>query len=435
VTKIPEAARKPDSQTSGADSDWSGRRILLVAANYAPDFAGIGPYATGTAEYFASLGAKVEVLTLMPHYPQWEVPEQYRRKLQVEEQVNGVTLRRIWNVISKRQTALTRAVFEASFLAHGAVRSGRERPDFVLAVVPSLGGAIAASLLAKRFGVPFGVVVQDLMGAAARQSGLPNAKGVAGIIDRGERWVLSRADGIVVICDAFRQHLLRSGIQDSRISVIRNWSHIERPSRDRTAVRQELGWDPSEFVVLHSGNMGHKQALESVVESARLAVTRMPKLRFVLMGDGSQRERLMGLAAGLPNVTFLPPKSKAEFPNVLGAADALLVNERSTMSDMSLPSKLTSYFAAGVPVLAAVPMGGTTALELEAAEAGLVVAPEKPEALVEGAERLHANATLRAELAERGLRHLEQHLTAKAALGAYARFVRELLPSSAVRSA
>lgn len=39
----------------------------------------------------------------------------------------------------------------------------------------------------------------------------------------------------------------------------------------------------------------------------------------------------------------------------------LVVNERASAVDMSLASKLTSYFSAGRPVVAAVPAGGGTA--------------------------------------------------------------------------
>ena len=45
--------------------------------------------------------------------------------------------------------------------------------DCVLGVVPSLGGGVAAAVLARRSKAPFGIIFQDLMGQAAAQSGLP----------------------------------------------------------------------------------------------------------------------------------------------------------------------------------------------------------------------------------------------------------------------
>ena len=65
------------------------------------------------------------------------------------------------------------------------------------------------------------------------------------------------------------------------------------------------------------------------------------------MGDGNQRAHLRELAGGLPNLDFLPPADDADFPDVLAAADVLAVTQRASVLDMSVPSKLTSYFAAG----------------------------------------------------------------------------------------
>ena len=106
---------------------------------------------------------------------------------------------------------------------------------------------------------------------------------------------------------------------------------------------------PSRKVVLHAGNMGLKQGLERVVQAAALAADTHPEMLFVLMGDGSQRAALAELATGLPNLTFMDPVSQGDFMDTLAAADILLVCESPTVLDMSLPSKLTSYMAAGRP--------------------------------------------------------------------------------------
>lgn len=106
-------------------------------------------------------------------------------------------------------------------------------------------------------------------------------------------------------------------------------------------------------MVLHSGNMGLKQGLEVLVDAARLA----PEIRVVLMGDGNQREALLARAAGLRNLDILPPADAAEFTDVLAAADVLAVTQRGSVLDMSVPSKLTSYFVSGRPVVASVAEG------------------------------------------------------------------------------
>ena len=56
----------------------AGKRVLVVGINYSPEPTGIAPYTTGMAEYLAEQGANVTVLTGVPHYPEWRIPDSYR---------------------------------------------------------------------------------------------------------------------------------------------------------------------------------------------------------------------------------------------------------------------------------------------------------------------------------------------------------------------
>ncbi len=123
--------------------------------------------------------------------------------------------------------------------------------------------------------------------------------------------------------------------------------------------------------------MGLKQGLEVLVGAARLD----PKVRFVLMGDGSQRSALADLSSDVPNLDIIPPAADGEFPDILAAADVLAVTQHAAVLDMSVPSKLTSYFQTGRPVVAPWRRSGT-AQEVERSGAGVLVPPEDPEALL-----------------------------------------------------
>lgn len=93
-----------------------------------------------------------------------------------------------------------------------------------------------------------------------------------------------------------------------------------------------------------------------------------------------------------------------------------MVNERASAVDMSLPSKLTSYFSAGVPVVAAVPMGGGTAAELERSGGGRRVGPEDPAALLGAVQALGRDAAERSRLGAAVRRHAHERLLADASL-------------------
>jgi len=202
------------------------------------------------------------------------------------------------------------------------------------------------------------------MSAAAEQSNISGGSKVAGIVAALEGWSLRHAHAVGTITDAFRERVLRFGIDAQKVSLTANYTQAAVKPMDRNECRDYFSWDRDKFVVLHTGNMGLKQDLGTAIEAARLLVNSMPELALVLAGDGNQRESLEKQAAGLRNVHFLPLVPNEDYSKLLGMADALLLIETANQTEMSLPSKLTSYIAATRPILAAVPASGPTAMAL-----------------------------------------------------------------------
>ncbi len=403
------------------------RRLLLVSTNYAPEHSGIGPYSTGIAEHRAAAGDRVEVLAGMPHYPAWRTDPGYRGAWRRTEQRGGVTVHRRRHTVPARQTALRRAMYEASFLAHGRLTAPRGGYDLVLSQMPGLAGGVIGAALARRAGIPHVVVVQDLMGAAAAQSGIAGGGRVAGLAGAVEGRVLRTATLVGVVHETFRERVAATGVPQERIRVVPNWSHIARPSGDRAAVRARMGWREDETVLLHSGNMGLKQGLEVLVETARLATAAGDRVRVVLLGDGNQRTLLESSGAGVPALEFAAPVGDDVFPDVLAAADVLAVTQRASVLDMSIPSKLTSYFAAGRPVIGSVAPGGGTAQEVERSGAGVLVPPEDPAALLDAVRALTADPAAAARLGARGPAHVDAHLSRETGLARIDALIDEAL--------
>ena len=359
----------------------TGVRVSIVGINYAPEPTGSAPYTAGLAEILAEHGAEVDVLTGVPHYPTWRVEDPYRNRLRFREERNGVRVHRARHFVPRRQTAVARLMWDGTFLANAGLMRPSRKPDVVIASTPSLGGAVVGANLARRFRVPLGLVVQDLVGQAAAQSGISGGGAVAGTAAKVEGRVLRSADLVAVVSPSFRRQLADYGVDDGRVRALPNWTHIADGTSDRATTRARLGWAEDSFVVLHTGNMGLKQDLGNVIDTARLLSDGQDVL-IVLMGDGSQREDLERSGRDVGSLRFLDPVPDDSYADVLRAADLLLVNERPTVGEMSLPSKLTSYFAVGQPVLAAVSADGACARELAATDgAARRVDPGQPAAL------------------------------------------------------
>jgi glycosyltransferase involved in cell wall biosynthesis len=283
----------------------------------------------------------------------------------------------------------------------------------VIAVTPNLAGGVVG--LVKASLTPrarFALIVQDLVGAGAVQSGSAgNAVGrvVAGV----EKFVARRADAVWAVLPAFVSVLREWGVEESRIHLFRNWAHVSPPRKDRDEVRASLGWAQDDEIILHAGNMGAKQGLDQVIYVATRALAALPQSRFGLMGDGNERRALEAAAAGIPNVTFMPAAAEEEFPEILAAADVLLLSERPSLRDMSLPSKLTSYSVAERPIVAMVRADGATATEVRDSELGIVVAPDEPTRVLEALDRVQREWAERAPANSAGSRYSRSRAMAR----------------------
>jgi colanic acid biosynthesis glycosyl transferase WcaI len=402
-------------------------KVAIFGINYAPEPTGIAPYTTGIAKGLAARGHDVQVLTGYPHYPEWKRADA-GSGLRSEEVRDGVRVRRFGHYVPRQLSWIGRAAMEVTFGLQ-VLSSRWGRPEVVVCVTPPLLAAVMvigrARLTVQRPSV--GILVQDLYSRGVAETAV--ASGLAArAVCAAEAAATRLADGVAVIHAGFTPHLSeRLGVDVRRVREIRNWTHINPPDPLASAAfRDAHGWGADEIVILHAGNMGYKQGLENVVAAAELAARANTKARFVLLGDGNQRVSLEAIAAGVPALEFLPPVSDEEFPNALGAADVLLVNERPGVAQMAVPSKLTSYFSSGKPIVAATDTAGFTAGELAASGAGICVPADRPDLLLSEAVRIGADHALGAQLGDAGRRYCTTMLSGDAALDRYEQWVIDL---------
>lgn len=399
----------------------TGRSITIVGINYAPEATGIAPYTTALARSLSAAGAEVHVVTGLPHYPQWSVDPKYTNGSFFSEFDGDVRITRCRHFVPSNPDLVGRSRMELSFLARALRVVRRDSSDLVLTVTPSLAG-MAAGVLGRR-GRPVGTVVQDLTGNAAMETGAAKAW-VGSVIRSAENSLLRRCRNVGVITTGFRDDLASAGVDAAAVVDLPNFAHIEPVPVAVTTefARRRLGWNPDKFTVLHTGNMGAKQGLTSVIDSARLAEQQGLEVEFVLMGDGNQREALTAAAEGIGTIRLLAPVSAREYPLVLEAADVLLVNELPGVRQMSLPSKLTSYAASGKPIVAAVAGDGITADFLSSARLGHVVESGQPQLLLDAVLAVRDDPDLRKALAASSTRVFHTHYGKASAYERYVEF-------------
>ena len=398
--------------------------VTILGLNYAPEPTGNAPYTASLARGLADRGHAVHVLTAHPHYPAWKIADGYggwtRRSTDA-----AVHLTRMRHYVPRRPSALRRLFSEISFGLR-LVATRWHSPDVILLVSPGLISSAVAAVrirLARRR-IPHVVWVQDIYTLGITETGTGGSR-TAAAMSKLESWTLSKSSGVVAIHPRFQDFIVnRLGAQRESVEVIRNWTHLPPvPVIDRAAERERLGWGPNETIALHAGNQGQKQGLENVVEAARLADAEGAPVRFVLLGDGNQRTRLAALARGIERIQFIDPLPDDEYQAALASADVLLVNELPGVAGMAVPSKLTSYFSTGLPVLAATDADGVTAGEIVASGGGMRVDAGVPKELLGGVLALREDPEAAAAAGERGLRYRTDVLGQDAAIEHFERWL------------
>ncbi|MCV7421500.1 glycosyltransferase [Mycobacterium yunnanensis] len=402
--------------------------LSIMSVNYPPEPTGIAPYTGGLAAGLRRLGYKVAAHVAHPHYPGWAIHDGYGQWNR-SEHMGGVTVRRQLHYVPASPRGVRRLLSELSFGLR-LFFSLWNRPRVVIAVSPSLFSTAAAVLRIRL--TPFRprliVWVQDIYTLGLVETGEGSA-----LARRVVRWVesstLRAADMVVVIHPRFADFVTRDlGVDASAVEVVRNWTHLPPAEPvEKAFAKSVLGWPADVTLAVHTGNMGTKQGLENIVEAARVADNRCASVHFILVGDGGERRALTELARGIERISFVDPLDDAQYRMALFAADVLVVNEKPGVSAMALPSKLTSYFAAGRPVVAATDLGGITASEVAAADAGVVVPAGCPEELLTAVTAISADQAAASRFGSNGRQHRESVLDERVAIDHWSRLVEAAL--------
>jgi colanic acid biosynthesis glycosyl transferase WcaI len=422
-----------ENPRSGSDATRP-LRVLVVGLNYAPETTGISPYTSAFTRGLHERGFVVSALTAHPHYPEWKVHEGYGGWA-YSDTVDDVPVLRLRHYVPANPGGLNRLVSELSFGVR-LVFARWGKPDVIVMVSPALFST-ALAMIRARLGFRRPVVnvwVQDIYSLGITETGMGNGP-VARLITWVEKRTLGAAAGVVVIHERFGKYLSQTlGVSPAKIEVVRNWTHLEPGApTDVAATRERLGWRNDETVVLHAGNMGVKQGLENVVHAALLADEQQVPVRFVLLGNGSQRDELQALGASVERLQFIGSLDDSGFQDALASADVLLVNEKWGVSEMAVPSKLTSYFNAARPVIGATDPDGLTASEINAAQGGYIVNAGEPQALLDAALRIAQEPERAAELGANGFRYRTEVLGEDSAISRFAGWLRSLVITSTRR--
>lgn len=398
-------------------------RILLLTQWFQPEpqFKGLP-----LAKALVARGHEVEVLTGFPNYPGGRLYPGYRVKPWQREVMDGIQVTRAALYPSHDRSAFRRILNYASFALSSMVLAlTMRRPDVVYVYCPPMTAAAGAVALKMLRRVPYVIDVQDLWPDTLASTGMVREGLILRLVGAWSRFAMRRAAALMVLSPGFKRRLEQRAV-GVPIRVIPNWAPPEIVAAADEMVRHSPS-DSGRFNILFAGNMGKAQALETVIDAARILSREAPGIHFTLIGGGVEVDALKdaNAAAANTNVTFMPARPAAQMGPVFEAADALLVHLRDDpLFSITIPSKTQAYLAIGKPILMGV--RGDAADMVEAARAGIVFEPENPRALADAAKSLaEFSVAVREEMGRAGADYYRAHLTFDCGVESLERLLRD----------
>ncbi len=407
-------------------------RLAVLCPHFEPDTAPTGAVITRIVHELAALGHEVHVITALPWY----------RRHAIESDWTGRWVRRertAWGSITRvhpfpgpdKSNLLRRAAGFAGFSALAAIcgiLGGRV--DGVLSMSPPLTNGLIGWVIALVRRGPLVFNIQDVFPDAAVETGAITNTRVIALARWLERVSYNRAAAVTVLSSDLRDNVVakigpeRAG----QVRVIPNFVLTDeiRPLDRLTAYRRELGIG-NEPVVMYAGNVGFSQSLDLMLSAAKA----LPDIAFVINGDGAARSALMAAAAGLANVRFGTYQPMNRLAEVLATGDFHVVALKRGLGRVSVPSKTYSILAAGRPIVAAIDAGTEVPRILESADAGVVVAPDDPDAFVAALRQLLDDPQRSTHMGCAGREWVQRAASPGAVALAYEQLFRELSRRSA----
>ncbi len=192
-------------------------------------------------------------------------------------------------------------------------------------------------------------------------------------------------------------------------------------------LRRELNAE-EKFVVCYIGTMGMAHGLETLLNAADQLRRLAPDVLFLMVGEGADKERIMGLAKTrqLDNLRFVDQQPRVTIPTYISASDVSLVLLKKTeLFRTVIPTKMLEFMACARPVILGV--DGQAREIIEQAQAGVFIEPENEEALVRAVMRLREDASLRGRLGNNGRRYILEHFSRQQTAAEYIRVLDKLL--------
>lgn len=396
-------------------------RILLISHYFPPEIGAPSARLYEMAKEWIKEGHQVTVLTGFPNHPTGVIPENYKGKFSMEEEMDGIRVLRSYVYATPNEGFVKKTIGHISFMFSSFFQSFFKvsNPDVVVVSSPTFFSMFSASAYSIFKRAKLVLDIRDLWPAAIVELGVLKNKFIINTLEFFEKAFYRQAASIVVVTNSFKKNLVDRGIPASKIEVITNGVDIEQfqyREEARQKLRENLGYKPNDFIGLYIGAHGLSQSLHTLLEVAE----KIPEVEFLFVGEGAEKKKLIEVKEqkNLSNVKFVEGQEKKYITDYYSLSDVCFIPLRNIeLFKTFIPSKMFEIMSNSRAIVASV--DGESAEILSKSNAALITTPENVHGIVENIKFLIENEELRRDMEEKGRKFVSEHFTRKSLADKY----------------
>ena len=340
-------------------------KILIVSQYFYPENFRINDLALELKKR----GHEITVLTGLPNYPKGEYFEGYDDTKNCDEVWNDIPVYRC--KLRPRKTGSVNLIRNyVSFVIEANKKLKKlQNRDFDLIYVFEVSPitvALPAIKLKKKKNIPIIINIQDLWPEnIVAVTGMTNSI-IIGLVNKMVNYIYRHCDLILTASPSFVSKIQERIKDKDKVRYWPQYSTVNKTDEEVSIYNMDC------FNIVFTGNIGEAQGIDIAIEAANQL--RDIKIRWHFVGDGRNKGNMEMLVKKykLENIVkFYGFKPENEIPKYLKDADAaLLILKPNPVFEMTIPAKLQTYLACGVPILGCV--SGEGKRIIEESKAGIV---------------------------------------------------------------
>lgn len=323
------------------------KHILVISQYFYPEQFRINDI----CKTWVKNGYRVTVVTGIPNYPEGKFYNGYSFNKKRKEMWKGVEIIRL-PIIPRGNSSIQLMLNYISFVVSGFFWSkfSKLKPDLVFTFeVSPMTQALLGSWFSKRKSLPNFLYVQDLWPENLEiVAGVKN-KVILKIINKMVDFIYSSATEIFTTSPSFVDSIVNREIK-VEASKVHYWPQYAEefyvPIKKKT--------NSKNFKIVFTGNIGYAQGLNILPDVA--SILNSDKYQFVIVGEGRYKEQLQKIIKHKnveSNFEFISKQKPEKIPEILAECDIAFVSfADNELFNKTIPAKLQSYMACGMPILA-----------------------------------------------------------------------------------